>query len=123
MALILVIDDETDACRLMERILSADGHRVFGFTEVEAAMRWLDDNVPDLAILDIKLQSTDGISLLKAMRLRDPFMKVIMIVGTSSVEAANLAIGQGIDAYLVKPLELDELEQRVASALALEQAR
>lgn len=120
MAVILVIDDETDACHLMERILSADGHRVFGFTEVEAAMRWLDHNRPDLAILDLKLPSTDGALLLKAMRQRDPFVKVIMIVGISSVEAANLGIGQGIDDYLVKPLELDELEQRVARALALE---
>lgn len=119
MALILVVDDEKDACRLMERILSASGHRVFGFTEAEAATRWLDDNVADLAILDIKLQSSSGISLLETIRRREPFMKVVMITGYPSVETVRKALQLGIEDYLVKPLEIDELEKRVDKALGL----
>jgi two-component system response regulator RegA len=121
MALILVVDDEKDACRLVERILSASGHQVHGFTEAAAAMQWLEERRPDLAILDIKLQAADGISLLEALRKREPLMKVIMITGYPSVETASKAQLLGVEDYMVKPLEIDEFEKRVNKVLRSEQ--
>ncbi|MBC7358531.1 MAG: response regulator [Desulfacinum sp.] len=119
MALILVLDDEKDACRLMQRVLSALGHRVQVFSRSAEARAWLEDNEPDLALLDIKLREDNGLSVLRLLRSRWPAAKVIMITGFPSAETAREATRLGIEDYLVKPVEIEELEYRVNKALGL----
>ncbi|WP_084057199.1 response regulator [Desulfacinum hydrothermale] len=117
MARILVLDDEKDACRLMQRVLSAMGHQVLVFTGSAEARAWLEDNEPDLALLDIKLREDNGLSVLRLLRSRWPAAKVIMITGFPSAETAREATRLGIEDYLVKPVEIEDLEYRVNSAL------
>jgi DNA-binding response OmpR family regulator len=119
MALILMVDDEHDACQLMERILSALGHEVQAFTDGRKALEWLRGNVPELAILDIKLKGMSGLSVLESIRSNQVKTKVMMVTGYPSVESSNRAIELGVDDYMVKPIEIDELEQRVNRVLGL----
>jgi DNA-binding response OmpR family regulator len=119
MSLILVVDDELDACLLMQRVLSGSGHEVYALQDPREAMVWLQTHEPDLALLDIKLRGGDGISVLEHLRRSHTHTKVMMITGYPSVETASRALELGIDDYLVKPLEIDELEQRVNKALGL----
>ncbi len=108
MALILIVGDEPDACRMLQRIL---------FTEGGKAVEWLEDNLPDLALLDINLRETDGIGLLKILRRSQPRTKTMMITGNPSAETAGQATELGVVDYLVKPVEIDELEERINRAL------
>lgn len=117
MGLILVLDDELDACRLMQRVLTLRGHEVHAFTDHEEAARWVEAHEPDLALVDIKLKGTDGIDFLRRLRLARSGTKVIMITGYPSRETADEAQTMGVEDYLVKPLEIDELEDRVKRAL------
>ncbi len=117
MAIILMVDDEPDACQLMERLLSASGHEVHAFTDAEAATSWLGRHIPDLAILDIRLRGADGISVLEFIRNHRLHTKVMMITGYPSAETARKAAAFGADDYLVKPVEISELEDRVSRAL------
>jgi len=117
MSRILVVDDEHDACSLLQRILSVYGHEVFTFTEVPKALAWLENHVPQLALVDIKMPEMDGIRLLRRIRLQHPSIKVIMITGYPSAETANEARQLGIADYLIKPVEIDELEERIQRAL------
>ncbi|MDY6910166.1 MAG: response regulator [Thermodesulfobacteriota bacterium] len=119
MATILVIDDERDACTLIRRVLTALGHETHVFTDHDAALKWLEGNPVDLVLLDIKLQHVDGISVLETIRKRQPDIKVIMITGYPSVDTVKKALDLGIEDYLVKPIEIHELEERVSKALGL----
>ncbi|MGQ9668895.1 MAG: response regulator [Desulfosoma sp.] len=117
MALIMVVDDEKDACRLMLRVLARLGHEVHAFYEVKSASRWLEDHEPDLVLLDIKLKDDDGLSILRLLRPHRPAVKVIVITGFPSAETAQEARRLGIEDYLVKPVELEDLEYSVNMAL------
>lgn len=117
MALILMVDDELDACLLMDRILTALGHEVLAFTEGEKAIRWLEKNSPDLAILDIKMRGTDGLAVLECIRRIRPQTKVMMITGCPATQVSNKALELGIQEFLEKPIEIDELEERVHRVL------
>jgi DNA-binding NtrC family response regulator len=118
---ILVVDDEQDACSLLQRILSIRGYDVIAFTEVSKALAWLENHVPQLALVDIKMPELDGIRLLRRIRVQHPNIQVIMITGYPSAETANEARQLGIADYLVKPVEIDELEaciQRVLESIS-----
>lgn len=119
MGTVLVLDDEQDGCTLIQRVLSTSGHEVYGFTDGEAALQWVESHEPDLAIVDIKLRGMDGIHVLEHLRRKGCRTKVIMITGHPSVETTRRALEHGVEDYLVKPIEIDELEERVNRALGL----
>jgi DNA-binding NtrC family response regulator len=119
MALILIVGDEPDACRMLQRILLSFGHSVQAFTESEKAIRWLEDNVPDLTLVDIDSRGSDSIGVLEAIQNRRADNKAVMITGNLSAETARRAMELGIQDYLVKPVEIDELEEWVGKALGL----
>jgi DNA-binding NtrC family response regulator len=117
MAIILMLDDELDACNLVKRVLSASGHEVHAFTSATKALDWLETHTPDLAILDIKLREASGVHVLQFIREYQPRAKALMITGYPTAETAQRACELGIIDYLVKPLEIDELESCVNKAL------
>lgn len=117
MAHILMLDDEEDACRLVRRVLGGSGHDITAFTEVGETLEWLRSNSPDLALLDFKLRDSDGLSVLRRMRQIRPAIKTILITGKPSPEIEAKALEMGIREYLVKPLEIGELEEHVNRVL------
>jgi DNA-binding response OmpR family regulator len=119
MALILLVDDERDACSMVQRILSTLGHEVRGFTDAKEAIQWLLTNTPDLALLDIRLRGMSGFVVLEYLRRKCPRTKTIMITGYPSAETAGIAQEMGVDDYLIKPMEIEELEKHVIKTLEL----
>ena len=117
MALILVVDDEQDACSMLHRILSALGHEAVTFTDAHDALRWLQHHTPDLSILDFKMQTLNGIQLLKLLRKRDPQARVVILTAHPSAETATEAMQLGAAKYLTKPIEIDDLEASVEEVL------
>lgn len=117
MGLVLVVDDEKDACLLMKRVISLRGHSVHAVTEVDQALSWLGNNWPDLVLLDLKLHKASGITVLEYIRQNQPAAKVMIITGYPCAEAASRARKLGIEDFLVKPLEIDELEERINTLL------
>jgi two-component system, response regulator RegA len=118
MALILVVDDERDACLMLRRILSAMGHDVVTFNAAHSALEWLQGQVPQLAVLDYRLPDLDGLQLLGLMRSNYPDVKVLMLTAYPSAEVAAEAMALGAIAYLLKPIEIEELEARVEESLS-----
>jgi DNA-binding response OmpR family regulator len=123
MAVILVVDDEEDACRLLERLLGHSGHTVRAFTEAAAARAWLVAHAPDLAILDLKLKDDDGLAFLAGIRREQPQTKVLVITGQPSADSARRALELGADDFLCKPLDIGDLEARVQQLLDREPGR
>jgi len=68
-------------------------------------------------MLDIKLKKISGIEVLGIMKKINPALRIIMLTGYPSVETARDALRQGADEYCVKPIDRDELEEKVAQVL------
>lgn len=117
MAKILVLDDVFDAVTLIKKILKRKGHDVVGFTEEEEAISYTHSNPVDLAILDIKLKKMSGIEVLTELKKINPALKVIMLTGYPTLETAREAVRLGASEYCVKPIEKEELEEKVGNIL------
>jgi len=118
MAEILVLDDVLDAVILIKKILTRKGHNVETFTEEEGAITYAKNNHVDLAILDIKLKKMSGIQVLEQLKIISPGIRVIMLTGYPTIETAREAIELGAGEYCVKPIDKQELEEKVAELLA-----
>ncbi len=115
---VLCVDDEpllservAKLCRTLEETDEA-----FPFTGAEAALRWLESNEADLALLDIDMPDMNGIDLAKTIKLRYPRMKIIFL--TSYPQYAVDAFHLHVSGYLLKPVDPDELAQEVTYALS-----
>lgn len=119
MAEILVLDDVADAAMLIKKILIRKGHTVHTFTEEETAIAFAGKNRMDLAILDIKLKKMSGIQVLEQLKKIAPAIKAIMLTGYPTLETAREALELGAGAYCVKPIDKQELEEKVAQILEI----
>ncbi|MFZ5452479.1 MAG: response regulator [Thermodesulfobacteriota bacterium] len=118
MGQILVLDDVMDAGTLIKRILERKGHKVAVFTEEEEALTYMRSHPVDVAILDIRLKKMSGIDVLEELKKISARTQVIMLTGYPTLETARQAQEWGAFDYCVKPIDKDELEEKVASALA-----
>lgn len=118
MADILALDDVLDAVVLIKKILERKGHNVNVFTEEEDAISFAENNRVDLAILDIKLKKMSGIQVLEKLKKISPELKAIMLTGYPTIETAREALELGAGEYCVKPIDKQELEEKVAQVLA-----
>ncbi|THB71366.1 MAG: response regulator [Desulfovibrio sp.] len=117
MAYILVLDDVEDAGLLIKRILERAGHEVAAFTEEEDAITHAELNMVDLAILDINLKKMTGVEVLEQLKKHSPKMKAIMLTGYPTMETAKDALHLGASDYCVKPIDKEELEEKVEEVL------
>lgn len=117
MADIIVLDDVMDAGVLIKRILERKGHVVTAFTEEEEALEHAAKHPVDLAILDIKLKKMTGVEVLEELRKISDDIKVIMLTGYPTLETARETKKLGAAEYCVKPIDKEELENKVAAVL------
>ncbi len=115
MANIIVLDDVLDAGEMIKRILERKGHSVDVFTEEHEALEYVQKNSVHLAILDIKLKKMSGVDVLKELRQVSPQTEVLMLTGYPTLETAREALNLGAKEYLVKPIDKNELEEKVAA--------
>ena len=114
---ICVIDDVSSITSTVESILKAEGYQVLVFPDAESFWQRLDTMEPSLVLLDIWLPGIDGMQLLRSLHARFPELPVIMMSGHAGIDAAVAAIKAGAYDFLEKPLHLEVLLDKVASAL------
>ncbi len=114
--LILVVDDEPPIVRLVRAKLQADGYGVISADRGEAALKLLEDERPDLVILDVMMPGLDGFETLHRIRTESR-LPVIMLTAKSSDRDKIRGLEHGADDYLAKPFNPDELSARVAAVL------
>jgi CheY-like chemotaxis protein len=110
---ILVVDDDPDIRQLLQDRLQAKGYRVqLAFNGVRA-LEAVQAETFEGMILDIGIPSMDGLLVLQKIRKWDQQIPIVMVTASDSKELAIRAIGMGAQAYMLKPVNADEL-QRVA---------
>jgi signal transduction histidine kinase len=114
-ATLLVVDDEPNLLSGIRDILELDAYRVIiahdGRQALEALDRAGDDDLPDLIVSDIMMPYMDGISFLKEVRKRENWVMIPFIFLTAKGEKSDQRRGKmlGVDDYLVKPFDADDL--------------
>ncbi|MCK5540929.1 MAG: sigma-54-dependent Fis family transcriptional regulator, partial [Deltaproteobacteria bacterium] len=111
---IVVVDDEERAVEGLVELLKLDGFMVTGYSQPVRVLDHLQREPVDLLLTDLKMPEIDGIELLRRVRTLDPEVSVIMITGQGTVNDAVAAMKAGADDYLIKPINIDELEITIA---------
>jgi two-component system, chemotaxis family, chemotaxis protein CheY len=117
---VLVIEDDTPLCWLLEKILHSK-YEVIIMNDGMEAWSWLTDgNIPDLIISDIKMPSLDGIELLENLSNSGLFknIPVIILSGYEDPAKRKQCLDLGAFTYLVKPFEPQSLVGEVDRAIA-----
>ena len=113
---ILVVDDEVGAQESLKMILK-DSHLILTAPNGEEAFKIIDEESPDLVLLDVLLPGMDGIEVLRRVKTLNPQTQVIMLTGQDRVKVAVEAMKLGAFDYIHKPFEVDELRAIVRKAL------
>jgi len=120
---ILLVDDDIPLCASLAALLRLAGYRVVEAHTGADALSLIDGRTFDVAIIDVALPDTDGITLLKDLVSRDGDIGALMLSGRASLSDAADAMRHGADAFMLKPLDPEELVahvERVARAKRLE---
>jgi two-component system response regulator PilR (NtrC family) len=114
---ILVVDDEESIRRTISMTLEHAGYLVDTAENGEQAIEKAEENFYNLALIDIRLPDMEGTELLTALKETTPKMVKIILTGYPGLQNAVTAINKGVDAYLIKPVNADELLQLVQKHL------
>jgi two-component system response regulator RegA len=106
-ASLLLVDDDRVLCDVMRRALSSRGFLVTAAHTVADALRAIDDDPPEFAVVDLKLPDQSGLKLVARLKVADAHTKIVVLTGHGSIPTAVEAIKLGATYYLTKPTDAD----------------
>ena len=116
---LLVVEDERDLNRAIAKGLSKAGYAVDSAYDGEEALDMFDVNEYDLILIDLNLHKVDGIEVLKEIRKKNLFIRIMILSARSNVEDRVLGLDLGANDYMIKPFDFKELEARVRTLLRI----
>src|SRR2546425_7364550 len=114
---VLVVDDDADVGEFLRDALSVWSYDVTLMTSGREAVDLISHQIFDAALVDIWMPEMDGLQVLDEMKRHDPALEVVMMTGNPMVETAVQALKSGAYDYLIKPLNLDELQHLMQQVL------
>ena len=115
---ILIVDDDRDFSKALETFLSRNGYEVCYAYDAEKAYDAIYKNVFDLIISDIMMPGTDGFQFATQIRSVNPTIPLLFISALDDIQSKHKGFQIGIDDYMVKPIEFDELKMRIKAILS-----
>ena len=119
---VLVVDDEVDFLNSFVMRLELRGLTTHGVTDGAAALAFLADHSVDVVVLDIKMPGLDGLDTLREIRHHHPAVEVLVLTGHGSQEFSKIGLELGAFDYLIKPVRLDTIIDRIRKACPREDA-
>ena len=116
MTKLLVVDDEKYLRTLYHSELTQEGYDVVLAPDGLEALRMLDQEKPDLVLLDIRMPGTDGLETMARMLAKDNRLPVILNTAFSAYRDSFLS--WSADAYVIKSSDLNELKAKIRQVLA-----
>ena len=116
-ATILVVDDESGMRTTLVANLEEAGYRVIGCNRGKDAMRYVENDAPDVVIADLRLPDGSGLEILESLKEIKPEASFVLVTGYASLETAVAALNQGAYAYITKPFNMDEVHATVRNAI------
>lgn len=119
MARILIVEDSADNMKLFRTILGLKGHEVIGLAGGEGLPEAIEQESPELVLMDIQLPGKDGFTLLQEIR-KSPSSKVRVIALTAHAMTGDRerALEAGFDGYITKPIDIRRFPEQIQRALS-----
>jgi two-component system nitrogen regulation response regulator NtrX len=118
---ILAVDDEATILQSLSGILSDEGFEVLTASNGYEALKIIDEESPDLVLLDIWMPGIDGIETLQEIKRTNPFLQVVIISGHGTIETAVKATKLGAYDFIEKPLSIEKVVVTINNALNFRQ--
>ena len=116
---ILIVDDNADIRNILNDLLIDAGYRTRIAANYNQALSEIDKKIPDIAILDVKLDKgdNDGIQLLSHIKSKDKDVPIIMISGHANIEMAISSLKHGAFEFVEKPFDHTRLLNFISRAV------
>jgi len=114
---ILVVDDEANVRTVFSDVLRKENYLVKAVKSAPQALKAIDEESFDLALVDLGRPKMDGIEILENIKKRKPEIAVIIYTGHGSIPTAVAAIKREATDYLSKPFSPEELKLSIRKAL------
>ncbi|HSQ29913.1 MAG TPA: diguanylate cyclase [Gemmatimonadaceae bacterium] len=120
-ARILIVDDHEDNVELLRARLEAWGYQALTAGDGDEALSKVDEDPPDLILLDVMMPKIDGIEVARRVKGNSslPFIPIIMQTALDTTESKVEGLEAGADDYITKPIDFAELKARVNSMLRI----
>jgi CheY-like chemotaxis protein len=112
---ILVVEDDTSIRELLVELLQSEGYRVSSAVNGLEGLKYLQQNKPDLILIDLMMPVMDGYSFRTEQLKNDEWSKIPTVVMSAEANAKEKMKSYKITAFLSKPVELDTILRTVAS--------
>jgi two-component system, OmpR family, response regulator len=113
---VLIVDDERDFRESLVRRLQRRSVDAAGVASGEAALEHLAAQSVDVVVLDVKMPGMNGVETLREIKRRHPVVEVILLTGHASVDSGVEGLALEAFDYLIKPVKLDDLIERIMEA-------
>ena len=117
MSKLLVVDDEQTICWGLSQLGESIGYEVATASSAEQAFQSVEKNKPDVIILDVRLPGIDGLTALEKFQNEISNAPVIVITAYGDLNTAVTAVRNGAFEYIVKPFNLEQMEQVLRRAI------
>ena len=114
---LLLVDDEVGYLEVLSKRLARRDFEVTMARSGPEAIRIVRDRDFDVAVVDLKMEEMDGIEVLRVLKQMLPDLQVIMLTGHGSERAARDGLALGAFDYLLKPIDLEKLLERILAAI------
>jgi CheY-like chemotaxis protein len=114
-ATILVVDDNQDNVEILRALLESRGYIVAEAADGQTALAKLEEVKPDLVLLDVMMPGMDGWQVCRTIKNHPEFAatRVVMVTAKSGYEDKFEGMRSGADDYVAKPVDLQELTEKV----------
>lgn len=116
---ILVVDDDEPIRASLRTLLETEGYSVVGAESIASARRQVQENIPDVVLLDVWLPDGNGLELLQELKRQLPSLPILMISGRADIATAVDALRQGAMDFLEKPLSAERVLTSARNALRM----
>lgn len=114
---VLVVEDNALLRHHLKVQLSELGHQVDAAEDAKEADYFLNEHLPDIAIVDLGLPDEDGLSLIKRWRNHDVTLPVLVLTAREGWQDKVEVLGAGADDYVTKPFHIEEVVARMQALL------
>ena len=114
---ILIAEDDRELRQLFSHVLIKNGYNVTGVSDGQEALDALDADYYDLIISDIMMPVVDGYELVRQLRESGITTPVLMITAKDAFDDMRMGFQSGVDDYMVKPINVNEMVLRVGALL------
>jgi DNA-binding NtrC family response regulator len=120
---VLLVDDEAEFVTTLAERLELRGLEVTVATECEEAIQLVERARPQVVVTDVKMPGMGGLDLLRFVKSRHPEIEVILLTGHGSTQDGIKGMRLGAFDYLMKPVKIEDLIEKLESAAEMPHAR